>query len=307
MALAGTRQALEASDGSFPVYTNRKVINNDPTMAELADSGLINVNNNWRKVPDGSVVIFSAHGVPPSFHEIAEQRHLLTVDLTCQLVTRVHHIAIEAEREGKYIIYAGVSGHPETVGVMGEIKPENITLVETLDDAKRVIIPEGRVAMLLSQTTLSTAELLEIFDFFSKNERVEIPNRWDICPTTDLNQKAVDELIKSYGIDFLLVQGSPDSHNTEQLRRMAEKSGIPSAKIDTTDDMQRVWFTSGIRRVGFTSGASVEDKLSEPVFEWFRREGIEPIDLMEGEKREKQFKLPEQDLQKLRERAKVTI
>ena len=71
--------------------------------------------------------------------------------------------------------------------------------------------------------------------------------------------------------------------------------------------MQRVWFTSGIRRVGFTSGASVEDKLSEPVFEWFRREGIEPIDLMEGEKREKQFKLPEQDLQKLRERAKVTI
>lgn len=302
MALEGTRQALSLANGKILIYTNRDVVNNRPVMEELTEAGLVNIRNDWNQVPDGSVVLFSAHGIPPAFREIAQEKDLLTIDLTCQLVRRVHRSAIEAEKEGKHILYAGVEGHPETVGVMGEIKPENITLIQNLDDAKKFVLPEGRIAILLSQTTLSTAELLEIYKFFAENPQIEIPNRWDICPATDLNQKAVNELIRDYGIDFLMVQGSLGSHNSSELKKIAETARIPSVMIDSADQIDRRWFTGGIRRVGFSAGASVEDKFSDPVFDWFRNEGIEPLDLSVGVKREKQFILPETDLRRLEER-----
>ncbi len=305
MALAGTRQALEIANGEFPIYTNRKVVNNDPVMAELKQQGLINFDNDWTQVPNGSVVLYSAHGIPPYFHDIAQNKELITVNLTCQLVNRVHSIAIEAETDGKHILYAGVDGHPETVGVMEEINPENFTLIQNLEDAKKVVIPEDRIAILLSQTTLSTSELKEIFEFFSENPQVEIPSRWDICPATDKNQISVDELIKKFGVDFLLVQGSEDSHNTKELWRMGLAAGIPSVMIDSADQLQHAWLTGGVINVGFTAGASVEDKFTDPIFEWMRREGIEPLDLMRGEKREKQFKLPESDIRRLEEFKRV--
>lgn len=301
MALAGTRQALEIADGRFPVYTNRKIVNNDPVMGELTRSGLRDFGNDWTTVPDGSVVLFSAHGIPPYYHDIAQEKGLITIDLTCQLVDRVHRLATEAERAGKHVLYAGVEHHPETVGVMEEINPDNFTLIRNLEDAKGVKLPDDKIAILLSQTTLSTAELREIFDFFSDNPQVQIPKRWDICPATDKNQKSVRELIEEYGVDFLLVQGSKDSHNSKELARMGWNAGIPAEMIDSVDDLRRGWFTGGITSVGFTAGASVEDRFTEPVFEWFRREGIEPVDLMLGEKREKQFTLPEADIRRLQE------
>lgn len=304
MALEATNQVLSIVDGRESVYTNWNPVNNRPITEELKQRGLVDIKNNWTQVPEGSIVLFSAHGIPPSFRELAQQRGYLAIDTTCHLVTRVHNLAKKAEREGKHVVYIGVDGHPETEGVRGEIQPDNFTLIEKLEDAKELALPEDKTAVVYSQTTLSTTEIREVLKGLSQRPNVIVPNRWDICYATDNRQQAVDDLIQR-GIDSLLVVGSPHSHNSQELRRKGELAGKPSHSVDYPDEINIDWYHPETKIVGITSGASVLDRFMVPIINWFEKRNPEiQIDYLPQVVREDEmtFKLPQQSIDQLKAR-----
>lgn len=304
MALEAVNQVLEIVDGREPVYTNRPVVHNDPIMKEYEERGLIDVKNDWSKVPNGSIVIFSAHGVPPKFREIALRNDYLVIDTSCQLVTRVHNLVKRAEKEGKHIIYIGKEGHPETIGVMGEVREENITLIEKSADVEKLDLGTDIDHIVYSQTTLMTSETDEVEESLrAKFLDIYIPNRLGICYATFNRQAAVERLLES-GIDSLIVVGSQRSHNSEMLRRMGERAEILTAKLDSPHQLDINWLVNS-RRLGFTSGASVLDKFLEPVIDKVR--AVSPgVDVIYQEQAVKEqemtFVLPQESLGRLKAR-----
>ncbi len=301
MAFEAANQVLDIVAGREPVYINWDLVNNKPIMERYAQRGLVNVRNDLSLVPNGSIFLFSAHGVPPSIHEEAANKGLLTVDTTCQLVSRVHNLARNAAEKGQHVIYIGKDGHPETIGTMGEVPLGQITLVEKPEDIDRLELPDVP-KVVYSQTTLATDEIRDTMKALREKygEKVMIPNRWDICYATDNRQAAVDNLVTM--ADMLLVVGSKHSHNSQELRRKGEKAGLPSISIDTADEIERAWF-NGIKKVGITSGASVIEQYTEEVLEYFRRQGV-PITMLSQVKEEKDmtFKLPKENIEALRAR-----
>lgn len=299
MALEAVDQVLDIVDGREKVYTNWDIVNNTPIMEQLNLRGLVSVKNNWDLVPDGSVVFFSAHGVPPSFYQIAQEKRLHLIDATCQLVNRVHTLVKNAQRDGKHIVYVGVQNHPETVGVMGEI--ENISLVEDMEDIEKLELL-GKSAVVYSQTTLSTAEIRQkLQKLKEKFPDIEIPSRLDICYAADNRQQAVDELIKL--VDLLVIVGSKHSHNSEELRRIGERATMPAFLIDSPLEIERQWFSKNIMRVGLSSGASVLEASTEKVLDWFRSQDIKITYLSQVVPEKKMtFKLPQESIDLLKKR-----
>lgn len=304
MALETARLVLDIVKGREPVYVNWDLVNNRPMMAKLAAEGLTSISNNYELVPKGSILIFSAHGVSPSAHLEAKARDLTVIDATCQLVTRVHNLAIRAERQGKHVIYIGVDNHPETMGVMGELAPENITLIEKEADISELHIPADKPSIVFSQTTKSTREIAQIMRSLKAfDPEIEIPNRGDICFAADNRQAAVDELIKK--VDALIVVGSPHSHNSQELRIIGENNRKLSKSVDTPDEIDSSWFDSKISRVGITSGASVLDGFLMPVIGWFTKRNPETEISWEKPVRDEEdrtFSLPKSDILAIRRR-----
>ena len=304
MAIETVDQVLNIVDGREKVFINWPVVHNDPIMEEFQERGLVVVENDWSKVPDGSIILFSAHGVPPSFRKIAENHNYLVIDTSCQLVTRVHNLVKKAEKEGKHVIYIGKQGHPETIGVMGEVQEGNITLIEKSADAENLGIGTGVDHIVYSQTTLMTSETGGVEEALGvKFPDIYIPDRLGICYATFNRQAAVERLLKS-GIDALIVVGSQRSHNSEMLRRTGEKAGILSAKLDYPDQLNINWLANS-NMPGFTSGASVQDRFLEPVINKLRAVvPNSPVIYQEQviEEREMTFTLPEESLKTLRAR-----
>ncbi len=271
MALESVNQVLDIVDGRETVYTNWDIVNNTPIMKNLGDRGLVCIQNDWEKAPDGSILLFSAHGVPPNFHEIAREKNLTVIDATCQLVNRVHSLVKNAVSHGKHVVYVGVKNHPETLGVMGEVGKRDISLVENMADVEDLKI-SGKNAVVYSQTTLSTAEIRQkILRLKERFPDLEIPSRLDICYAADNRQEAVSELVEL--VDLILVVGSKHSHNSEELRRIGERAKLPSFLIDSPGEIQMKWF-DGIEKVGLSSGASVLESNTESVLDWFRDKDI---------------------------------
>ncbi len=305
MGVQATDQVLSIVDGREPVYTNWDIVNNRPTMERFERRGLINIKNNFDLVPDGSIMEWSAHGVPLKARQIANQKGLLIIDTTCQLVTRVHTLVKKAETKGMHVVYIGKSGHPETIGVMGEVDPHNITLVETTTPIEEVDIPEGKEVIVYSQTTLATDEIREQQANLRNNfPSIIIPPRWDICGATDTRQTAAEDLLDNHGIDFLLVAGSSHSHNSQELKRKAEKRGIPSALVDRAEDVDLDLFKKGVKVVGATSGASEDENDFQLILDIFRRNGINPVVYIPQVIPESDitFKLPQKDIDALKQR-----
>lgn len=301
MAFEAANQVLDIVAGREKVYINWDLVNNKPIMEKYAQRGLVNVKNDLSLVPDGSIFLFSAHGVPPTLHEQAHEKNLLTIDTTCQLVNRVHNLAKNAAERGQHVIYVGKDGHPETIGTMGEVPLGQITLVEKPEDINRLELPDVP-KVVYSQTTLATDEIGDTMRALREKygEDITIPNRWDICYATDNRQAAVDELIKM--VDMLLVVGSKHSHNSQELRKKGEKEGLLSISIDTATEIEKVWFDD-IKKVGVTSGASVIEEYTDEVLDYFRAFGI-PITNLPQVKEEKSmtFRLPEENIDALRMR-----
>ncbi len=242
-----------------PVYVKHQIVHNPIVVAETERKGAITVEN-VTDVPEGSVVVFSAHGSPPSDYEEAKKRNLMVIDATCPLVTRVHNEAKKYAREGKKIILVGHRGHQEVIGSTGQT---DMTLI---DEREGIEVPEfsddAEVAVL-TQTTLSVRDTAAAIDDI-KDRYPNAMVRNDICYATTNRQEAASQLAEM--VEMVLVIGAQNSSNCNRLKEVAESYGIKSFLINGPEEMDRSWF-DGVSRVGITSGASTPESSVAAVIE----------------------------------------
>jgi 4-hydroxy-3-methylbut-2-en-1-yl diphosphate reductase len=262
---AGVSRAVEIVERTLeifgrPVYVKHEIIHNHQVVADLRGRGAVFVED-LDEVPDGSVLIFSAHGVPPSDRDRARARGLRVVDATCPLVTKVHLEAIRYAKHGYHVLYIGHRGHPEPIGTLGEIRPDQGTLIETVDEADTVSVPNPERVVVLTQTTLSVQETRTILDRLrARFPRLELPPKEDICYATTNRQAAVAELARD--ADLVLVVGSQTSSNSKRLVEVARAAGRPAHLVQSPEEIDPAWLR-GVRSVALSSGASAPEYLVE--------------------------------------------
>ncbi len=263
---AGVERALRILDlvvkkSKGPVYCRHQIVHNKKVVEEFIRKGVVFVED-LNQVPNGSVVVFSAHGSSPKFFKLAQRKNLTVIDSVCPLVTKVHMEAKSYTKRGYFVVYLGHKNHPEAIGVLGETEGNSV-LINNLEEAKKLRLTKK--AVLLTQTTLSLDETKEIIDYLKKRwPDLEFPPGKDICFSTTNRQLAVKELAKK--ADLILVVGSKESSNSNRLREMAEKSGISAYLIDGPEDLHDEWFENK-KKVGITAGASVPDKFVQQVIQ----------------------------------------
>lgn len=245
-----------------PIYMKHQIVHNRRVVEGFQKRGVAFVER-LEDIPPGSVVVFSAHGNPPESYRIAKERELIVYDAVCPLVTKVHREARRYEQEGYFIFYIGHKGHVETVGVMGEVRPTSIALIETKRDVEPVRPAQTEKLMLLTQTTLSFDETEDIVAFLKqKYPNLTKPPAFDICYASQNRQHAVKELAKR--VELVFVVGSPESSNSNRLRDVAQKSGARAYLINDVSDINKEWL-KGIEVVGITAGASAEEAVVQEV------------------------------------------
>jgi 4-hydroxy-3-methylbut-2-enyl diphosphate reductase len=271
-----------------PVYVRKQIVHNAHVVRELEEQGAIFVEDEV-EAPPGAVLVLSAHGVAPSVHERAASRGLTTFDATCPLVTKVHVQARRYAADGMRIVLVGHAGHEEVVGTMGEA-PDAITLVESVEDAEALDLPEDTPMAYITQTTLSVDETTEIIDVLKRRfPQIRAPQREDICYATSNRQWAVKELLEE--IDLLLVIGSRNSSNSNRLVEVARTAGVRAHLIDDESEIDEQWL-EGVETVGVTSGASAPERLVERVCDWFRARGVGEIRPFSSVYEDVVFRLP---------------
>jgi 4-hydroxy-3-methylbut-2-en-1-yl diphosphate reductase len=256
-----------------PVYVRKQIVHNAHVVRELEALGAVFVESET-DVPAGATLVLSAHGVAPSVYAGAAERRLHTIDATCPLVKKVHVQARRYAADGHRIVLIGHAGHEEVVGTMGEA-PEATVLVESVDDAESLELPDGAPVAYITQTTLSVDETAEIIDVLKRRfPHIRGPQREDICYATSNRQWAVKELLKE--VDLLLVIGSRNSSNSNRLVEVARAAGVAAHLIDDESDIDAHWLED-VETVGVTSGASAPERLVERVCDWFRAYGVSDI------------------------------
>jgi len=274
---AGVERAVETVKRALalygtPVYVRKQIVHNSHVVRELESRGAVFVDS-VHQVPEGSPVVFSAHGVSPAVRSAADGRRLTTIDATCPLVTKVHTQARRYAEQGYRIVLIGHAGHEEVEGTTGEA-PEAIVLVQSVADAEHLDLPAGPAAYI-TQTTLSVDETREIIAVLRRRfPHIERPAREDICYATTNRQRAVKELIAE--VDVLLVVGSRNSSNSMRLVEVAHAAGVDAHLVDDASEIQEQWVTDA-EIVGVTSGASAPERLVGGVCEWFRTRGVREI------------------------------
>lgn len=267
-AVITVEQALDLYGA--PIYVRKEIVHNKHVVQGLEERGVIFVEE-LDAVPEGSTVVFSAHGVAPTVHTQAAERDLKTIDATCPLVTKVHHEAKRFAKEGHQILLIGHEGHEEVEGTAGEA-PDNITLVQRPEDVADLEFPEGTKLSWLSQTTLSVDETLETVDRIrEKFPQLIDPPSDDICYATQNRQIAVKEIAK--GSDLVIVVGSANSSNSVRLVEVALEAGAKASyRVDDVSEIDEAWL-EGVDNVGVTSGASVPDDLVDGVLDFLTDRG----------------------------------
>lgn len=258
-----------------PVYVRKEIVHNKYVVESLKGRGAIFVDE-LDEVPEGSLVVFSAHGVAPVVHDEAAERSLRTIDATCPLVTKVHSEARRFASEGYRIVLVGHEGHEEVVGTMGEA-PDVMTLVEDPAAAAEVTLPDEEKLVWLSQTTLSVDETLATVDVLKERfPNLISPPSDDICYATQNRQAAVKAIAPLS--DVVIVVGSGNSSNSVRLVEVALDSGAAgSYRVDSVDELQEEWL-EGVTTVGLTSGASVPEILVDEVLVWLRQRGFGAVE-----------------------------
>ena len=263
---AGVDRAIEIVERALsiigaPVYVRHEVVHNRFVVDDLREKGAVFVQE-LDEVPDGSTVIFSAHGVSREVKETAKKRKLHVFDATCPLVTKVHSEVIQYEKQGKTVILVGHSGHPEVEGTMGQATGD-VLLVETVEDVARLEVTDDTSLAFVTQTTLSVDDTSQILGALRKRfPLIEGPKRDDICYATQNRQDAVRELATI--CDAILVVGSANSSNSNRLRELAEQEGAKSVLVDGAEDIDSSWVLSA-KTVGVTAGASAPEVLVKDV------------------------------------------
>jgi 4-hydroxy-3-methylbut-2-en-1-yl diphosphate reductase len=244
-----------------PIYVRHEVVHNKFVVDRLRALGAVFVDE-LDQVPDDATVIFSAHGVSKAVQTEAKRRGLRVFDATCPLVTKVHMEVSRYGRDGLDVILIGHEGHPEVEGTMGQFDDSQggrIKLVEDVEDVEHLDVRDPVRVGVVTQTTLSVDDTADVLDALKRRFPVlATPRKEDICYATQNRQDAVKKLVAS--CDVVVVVGSQMSSNSNRLREIAEKAGIPGYLIDGPDDLQREWF-EGKHAVGVTAGASAPELL----------------------------------------------
>jgi 4-hydroxy-3-methylbut-2-enyl diphosphate reductase len=293
---AGVDRAIEIVERALelfgaPVYVRHEVVHNKYVVDGLRDKGAVFVDE-LHEVPDDSTVIFSAHGVSRQVELEAESRQLRVFDATCPLVTKVHIEVVKYAREGREVILIGHAGHPEVEGTMGRYDTSHggkILLVETTDDVDKLAVENPDSLAFVSQTTLSVDDTRQIIEQLQKKfPHIQAPRKDDICYATQNRQDAVKQLCEN--IDLLLVVGAANSSNSNRLRELGERAGIPSYLIAGADDIKAEW--QDVKRVGVTAGASAPEELVQQVVGRLNKNGKGTVSELTGREENVTFSIP---------------
>jgi 4-hydroxy-3-methylbut-2-enyl diphosphate reductase len=259
---AGVDRAIEIVEKAIevygaPVYVRHEIVHNKFVVEDLKKKGAIFVKE-LAEIPEGSVTIFSAHGVSEAIELEAKYRNLPVLDATCPLVTKVHNQAIRNEKEGRQIILIGHAGHPEVEGTSGRVK-SGVLLVQNLDDVFKLEVKDEENLAYVTQTTLSITETKDIITALKQRfPKIIGPDTKDICYATQNRQDAVKILAEN--VDLLLVVGAKNSSNSNRLKDLGQELGTKSFLIDGAMNINKEWF-EGVNSVGLTAGASAPENL----------------------------------------------
>jgi 4-hydroxy-3-methylbut-2-enyl diphosphate reductase len=290
---AGVDRAVQAVEHALtlygePIYVRKEIVHNKHVVEELEKRGAIFVEEET-EVPEGEMVVFSAHGVAPSVHANSAKRKLRTIDATCPLVTKVHVEARKFATEGYTIVLIGHDGHEEVEGTTGEA-PDNIVLVQTESDVDSLEVEDPDRVAFITQTTLSVDETTSIIDALKRKfPNVTSPKTDDICYATTNRQQAVKALARE--CELVLVIGSTNSSNSNRLVEVARDHGAASYLIDNHRQVDESWL-DGIETVGITSGASAPEELVQSLVEFFRDRGADAVGELKTVDEDVRFMLP---------------
>ncbi|WP_440463835.1 4-hydroxy-3-methylbut-2-enyl diphosphate reductase [Psychrobacter sp. ASPA161_6] len=250
-----------------PIYVRHEVVHNKFVVSDLANRGAVFVEE-LHEVPDGAIVIFSAHGVSKAVEDEATRRDLTVFDATCPLVTKVHIEVAKFAQDGMDAVLIGHAGHPEVEGTMGRFNRRHggeIHLVENEADVENLTVQDGERLAFVTQTTLSMDDTARVIDALrDKFPSIEGPRKDDICYATQNRQDAVKDLASR--CEIVLVVGSPNSSNSNRLRELAERMNCRAYLIDNASEMDSSWF-DGVENVGVTAGASAPEVLIQEVLQ----------------------------------------
>jgi 4-hydroxy-3-methylbut-2-enyl diphosphate reductase len=274
---AGVEMAIETVERALkkygpPLYVFHEIVHNRHVVDDFSRRGVVFVQS-VDEAPAGAKLIFSAHGVAPAVWRRAKERGLeVVIDATCPLVEKVHREVRKFAAEGYWIVLVGHEAHDEIVGTSGEA-PERIRVVESIAEAEKIRIPDPEKVVALTQTTLSVDDTREILDVLKRRfPKMATPSKEDICYATQNRQDAVKQLARE--VDLILVIGSSNSENSNQLCRVARARRVPAYLINDASEISPTWL-AGVERVGITSGASAPDRLVSDAADFFRRLGAE--------------------------------
>jgi 4-hydroxy-3-methylbut-2-enyl diphosphate reductase len=290
---AGVERAVDTVERALriygpPVYVRKQIVHNIHVVRDLESKGAVFVEDE-REIPEGAVVILSAHGVAPEVYRNAGSRRLSVIDATCPLVTKVHLEARRFARDGHTILLIGHEGHEEVIGTSGEA-PDRVILVGSPEEARTVSVADPERVSYLSQTTLSVDETNDVIDVLRERfPAIQGPPRDDICYATQNRQEAVKDLAKQS--DVVLVIGSDNSSNSKRLVEVARMEGTPAHLLDDESEILPEWL-EGRETIGVTSGASAPEWLVERVVEHLKALGATSVEQLRTVEEHMVFSLP---------------
>ena len=292
---AGVDRAIEIVERAIekhgpPIYVRHEVVHNKYVVNNLKNKGAVFVDE-ISEVPEGCVVIYSAHGVSQAVRKEANDISAIIYDATCPLVTKVHKEVIRREKNNHQVILIGHAGHPEVEGTLGQSDESNsITLVESVGDIDGLNFNQDKDISFTTQTTLSVDDTSEVIEALQeKFPNIQSPKKSDICYATQNRQDSVREVIKHS--EILLVIGSKNSSNSNRLKEIADNQGKPAYLIDSSDDIDEQWLDN-INSVGITAGASAPEILVQEVVSFLMSKGGVEIIEVEGAKEDVNFPVP---------------
>lgn len=290
---AGVDRAIEIVERALerfgaPIYVRHEIVHNAYVVADLRRKGAVFVRE-LDEVPAGATVIFSAHGVSREVRQDAAARGLHVFDATCPLVTKVHVEVGKMRAEGCEIVMIGHRGHPEVEGTMGQANG-GMVLVESVADVATLQVADPERLAFVTQTTLSVDETREIVAALkARFPQIREPKKQDICYATQNRQDAVKFMAPQ--VEVVIVVGSPNSSNSNRLRELAERLGVPAYMVDAPEQVRPEWI-AGKRRIGLTAGASAPEALAQSIVDRLRALGARQVRPLEGIQENMAFPLP---------------
>ena len=254
-----------------PLYVRHQIVHNRAIIADFEKKGVIFCEN-IGDIPDGSRVVFSAHGTPPQIYDDAKKKKMIVFDAACPLVTKVHLEAKRYAKEGYFILYIGHKNHQEPIGVLSEVPSTSSVLISSLEEAKSIQPAQTEKLIALSQTTLSFDDTKKIIALLQKRfPKMILPPAFDICYSTQNRQNAVKQLAEK--TKFILVIGSKESSNSNRLKELAENKGATAYLIDGIQDIKSEWLKN-IKYIGITAGASTPDYVIDSVIKFLQTDNV---------------------------------